>query len=496
MRSAIGIDFGTTNTRLAFCDGTQVRILTEPQAVSPFIPSAIAYRQGRPIAYGQEARTRYGDEAIASLKWLLAQDVTLDVGIPDRGISPIGVVADFVGHLKRIFLANRVDPEEHMVAVTVPVGYPLRARRALVAAFRKGGVPINVMYPEPVAALYSAAAAIHGEGVCAILDWGGGTLDIACLRIKEGKAYVLSTEGLKEGGDDFDAWIARDALNGFLSRNLDLQNDRDLIWKTKQKGLLLRAEGAKWDYIHNPILRWDGFVGNYDLEYRLDADLFLERLKNPVSKAIRLFSKSVKDSGELERLIKPIILSGGTRNLDFIRYSLEGEFGDRIIDELPQTGHFRDVDRNRIDSATALGAALLMATESRPVFSRSIGVRMADARNTADMDLFWPIFRQGEVVQPNRTEEVELFVTNPSCGVARLLICDQLEPDLEPAGRLLRFFPVPVSREEKSIFAKFRVTEDLLLEVTVIGAIARIHPEDSRCYVANLAFGFDLPSFL
>jgi hypothetical protein len=89
--------------------------------------------------------------------------------------------------------------------------------------------------------------------------------------------------------------------------------------------------------------------------------------------------------------------------------------------------------------------------------------------------------------------EAEFFVTNPSCGVAGPLICDQLEPETQPGGRLLRFFPVPVSRQEKNIFVKFKVTPDLVLEVKVDGAIANVHPDESRCFVPNILFGFDLP---
>jgi molecular chaperone DnaK len=266
------------------------------------------------------------------------------------------------------------------------------AEKCLQPGFAQGGIPIQATYPEPVAALYAVAAVNPRDGVCSILDWGGGTLDIACLRINDRKAYVLSTEGLKEGGDDFDKWIAMEALNHFLSTNPSLQTDRDLIWKTKHKGLLLRAENLKWEYADNPTLRWNGFVGKYDLEFQLDAEVFKERLRNPVDRAIRLFYQAVKHSGEPDRLVRPVILSGGTRNLDFIRQTLEAEFGDRIIDELPQTGWFRDVGKNRIDSATALGAALLMASESLPVFSSSLGIRMAESRDAADTDFSGPSF--------------------------------------------------------------------------------------------------------
>jgi len=479
MRPSIGIDFGTTNTRLAYFDGRQVRLLTEPQSSSPFIPSAIAYQQGQPLASGGQAKERHGDMAITSLKWLLAEDKVIDVGHPRHGKEPIEVVTDYVGYLRQVLTDQRVDIKGLKVALTVPVNYPLKARRALLEAFNQGGLPIANLYPEPVAALYAVASIQHREGVSAIMDWGGGTLDLACLKVKDNKAYVLSSTGLKEGGDDFDEWIAREALEDFLRQHPKLEADRQLIWKNKNLGLRSRSEKRKCEYLNNPTLRWDNFVGQYDLEYRIETSRFEERLRSPVSKALRLFSQMIQESGESERLIEPVVLSGGTRNLDFIRCSFQNEFGQRLQDELPQADYFRDLERHRIDSATAIGAALLQAIDSHPVCSRAIGIRLADDRQTASTDLFWPIFKRGDKIDPISKVTMEFFVTNPSSGVARLLICDQLEPEIEPAGRLRKFFPVPIDRRESRIYLTFRITEGLLLEVTVQGALAKVDPVGS-----------------
>lgn len=218
MERAIGIDFGTTNTRIAYCDGTRVRVLTERDGVSPFIPSAVSYRNGEASAFGSVAREAELDFSITSLKWELTEDGLFDVGDGVRGKTAIDVVSDFVNYLKGILQHNLVNPEEHKLAVTIPVGYPLAARRRLVRAFEKGGLPVTGIYPEPVAALYAVFASKRREGYGAIFDWGGGTLDIATLRMHRNKIFVLSTEGMKEGGDDFDEWIATDALDSFLKK--------------------------------------------------------------------------------------------------------------------------------------------------------------------------------------------------------------------------------------------------------------------------------------
>ena len=353
---------------------------------------------------------------MTSLKWELTGDRRFDIGAGSEGKQAMEVVSDFAGYLRGILHDNRVDPENHDIAVTVPVGYPLSARRGLLEAFRNGGLPIKSVYPEPVAALYAVLASNRRDGYSAIFDWGGGTLDIAMLQVIRGTVHVLSTEGMKEGGDDFDEWIAKDALKDFLSIHPVMERDREKIWQNKRQGLLLRAERAKCDYINYPKLSWIPFLGDRDLECLVDAASFEDRVAGSVEKGINLFRRAIRKGGGSERLLKPIILSGGTRNLTFLRHQLEAEFGDTIVDNLPETGYFQDLIADRIDSATAIGAALLMANESRPVFSKSLGIRLADARSSAHSDLFCEIFKKGEPVDHSQPIPMDFHVTNPSSG--------------------------------------------------------------------------------
>ena len=53
-RTAFGVDFGTTNTRVAYYDGERLRVVTlAAQSRHPFqVPSLVSYRNGEPVAYG------------------------------------------------------------------------------------------------------------------------------------------------------------------------------------------------------------------------------------------------------------------------------------------------------------------------------------------------------------------------------------------------------------------------------------------------------------
>lgn len=255
---------------------------------------------------------------------------------------------------------------------------------------------------------------------------------------------------------------------------------------------MLRAERAKWDYVGYPTFSWIGFVGNRDLHHQLDGERFEDRLSGSVDRAVSIFRRAISRGGGIESLMKPIVLSGGTRNLDFLRNRLEAEFGDRIIDGLPQTDYFQDLATDRIDSATAIGAALLMATHSRPVFSKALGIRLADAR-IGWSDAFLPVFDKGETVEYGTSKRYDLYVTNPSGGTGNLMVCDQLDEESEPSGSLLRIFSFPIDRRESRITVDFSITTDLLLRMKVTGAIARVAPEESEFFLPIHSFGFDLP---
>jgi len=57
MNPAFGIDFGTTNTRVAYFDGSKLQVVpfdTSRGRVYQY-PTAIAYRHGEPVAFGVDA---------------------------------------------------------------------------------------------------------------------------------------------------------------------------------------------------------------------------------------------------------------------------------------------------------------------------------------------------------------------------------------------------------------------------------------------------------
>lgn len=130
---AFGVDFGTTNTRVAYYDGRKLQmipIFDERGGTSYSLPTAVAYEDGRPVAFGRAALDgRRGALPPQSIKWLLDRGKDEPVEVDGRPMEPAAMAADFFGHLRT--LVSRAVPSTPMdrIAVTIPVHFPPRAAR-------------------------------------------------------------------------------------------------------------------------------------------------------------------------------------------------------------------------------------------------------------------------------------------------------------------------------------------------------------------------------
>ena len=224
MNTAFGIDFGTTNTRVAYFDGEKVRIVpfsTKKGKVYQ-LPTTVAYQNGEPVAYGIDALDLNLDQGVVfpePLKWVLGSTEPVEVhgGTRDR----VDLVADFLKNLKKLTAAELKNAPLDRAAVTIPVHYPPTARQMLMDAFRQAGITVSHFFFEPIAAIYTGLIAEPVSGVAAVFDWGGGSLDIATVQLRDGMALTRQIDGWHRGGTHFDRMIAEQAVNEFLSKNRD-----------------------------------------------------------------------------------------------------------------------------------------------------------------------------------------------------------------------------------------------------------------------------------
>jgi hypothetical chaperone protein len=264
-RVGVGLDFGTSNSAVAWFDGEQLhRVRLQPDG--PILPTAIHLDRSYAALVGSAAITQYVEENRGRRVELVAEVVgesASSIGGNNTGedISRLDTQRHVVyGPLYdrtlpgRLFLGLKRllgDPEierlsvfernYRIVALLTPIlthmrecaerelAPPLPAIHAgrpvifegrassrnpvavarLAEAYEHAGFHVAEFYPEPVAATLSW---LHGArrsdtGIALTVDFGGGTLDLAAVRFDGPRFEVLATNGAALGGDRIDQMI-------------------------------------------------------------------------------------------------------------------------------------------------------------------------------------------------------------------------------------------------------------------------------------------------
>ena len=241
MSRIVGIDLGTTNSLVAFVEGTAglPRVIPDAEGRT-LLPSIVAFTPDG-VLVGDAARrqlVRRPESTVYSVKRLMGRGyedikdelcyfpykvlpcegiVKIDLG--GREVTPPEVSAIILKALRERAEAYLGEPVEKAV-VTVPAYFNDSQRQATKDAGRIAGLDVVRIVNEPTAA--SLAYGLHRleAGVIAVYDLGGGTFDVSLLRVKDGVFEVLATHGnTRLGGDDFDRAIVLWLLDDIRARH-------------------------------------------------------------------------------------------------------------------------------------------------------------------------------------------------------------------------------------------------------------------------------------
>jgi len=122
------------------------------------------------------------------------------------------------------------------VVITTPVESYERYRAEVAQLFRRVGVKTVRFVDEPVAAALGYGLSVKASRIVLVVDFGGGTLDLALVRmdprgLHEGHCEVLAKEGRPVGGNLVDRWLAEE-----FCRRLDFplrehaKEERNRFW--------------------------------------------------------------------------------------------------------------------------------------------------------------------------------------------------------------------------------------------------------------------------
>jgi hypothetical chaperone protein len=223
--SAIGIDFGTTNSVVARANGRGTAELVSfaaPDGPSSVFRSALCFWQDEdargglahaagPWAIAEFLEFPQGSRFLQSFKSVAANPNFEQASVFETRLRFEQLGQIFLSHLREHGGDPLADLPERIV-VGRPVRYvgarpdPALARTRYDAMFEALGRPVHYVY-EPLGAAYSFASRLSEPATLLVADFGGGTSDFSIVRVAPDAAQrcvPLGAAGIGIAGDRFD----------------------------------------------------------------------------------------------------------------------------------------------------------------------------------------------------------------------------------------------------------------------------------------------------
>ena len=328
MSKIIGIDLGPTNSAVAVLEGTESKIIANPEG-NRTTPSVVSFKNGE-IIVGDAAKRQAvtNPDTIISIKSKMG--TSEKVSANGKEYTPQEISAMILQYLKG-YAEDYLGEKVTKAVITVPAYFNDAQRQATKDAGKIAGLEVERIVNEP-----TAAALAYGldktdkEEKILVFDLGGGTFDVSILELGDGVFDVLATAGdNKLGGDDFDQKIIDHMVEEFKKENgIDLSTDKMALQRLKDA-----AEKAKKDLsgvtstqISLPFIT-AGEAGPLHLEMTLTRAKFddltrdlVERTKTPVRQALSDAGLSLSDIDE-------VILVGGSTRIPAVVEAVKAETG-------------------------------------------------------------------------------------------------------------------------------------------------------------------------
>ena len=219
----LGLDFGTSNSAMAFVGADGVARAVPLEGDEPTLPTAVFFNaEDRSIHFGREAIALYltgvDGRLMRSLKSLLGSSLLEEqTRVPEGMVSFRDVIARFMREMRQR-ACKRLGQDVRRVVLGRPVHFvdedtqrDERAQQALVQAATAAGFEHIALELEPIAAAIDYERRIDREQIVLIVDIGGGTSDFTIVRLgperahrKERQGDILATTGVHIGGTDYD----------------------------------------------------------------------------------------------------------------------------------------------------------------------------------------------------------------------------------------------------------------------------------------------------
>ncbi len=332
----IGIDLGTSNSAAAVLRGGRPVIIPSSEGISiggKAFPSYVAITVNGQMLVGEPARRQASANpegtASAFKRRMGKREI---IRLQGRDYSPEQLSAFLLQKIKRdaeAFLGEAVEK----AVVTVPAYFDDNQRAATRDACRIAGLEVLRLVNEPTAASLAYGLDRLGQELrIAVIDLGGGTLDVTIMEFGKGVFEVKTTSGDTQlGGTDMNQQIYEHLAERFqMSTGVDVRSD-----KQASARLMEAAEAAKIELSTSVSTHLSlPYLASVNGEPRhLELDLTrteLERLVHSVIERCRgPVEQALKDAGITPTDVERLVFVGGPTRMPVVRSYFEELFGHK-----------------------------------------------------------------------------------------------------------------------------------------------------------------------
>ncbi|TWF35833.1 molecular chaperone DnaK [Chitinophaga polysaccharea] len=405
-----GIDLGTTNSLIGKFQQGAVEIFKNPFGQKETLPSVVAFRKDR-IIVGDKARElieKDPENVFSSFKRKMGTSESFFVPNTGDFKTPVELSAIVLRELKN-FIYTGEKPEA--VVITIPASFDTIQSNATKKAGNDAGFSEVLLLQEPIAASLAfankQANASSLQGQWLVYDLGGGTFDVALVKIVDGEMRVIDHEGDNYlGGVDFDIAVIEQLVVPQLQQQYALPDLLTALRSARGKYntlyhiLLKKAEEVKIQLTNSPSAEmefsFDTGNGEEEVYLTVTREQFERVIYNQVQYSIDLVRKILERNQLSAANLEEVVMIGGSTYIPLVKQQVAAQLGIPVNCSVDPT------------TAVATGAAWYAGTrtisaskspEKKPVAEGTpdIHFRTAYQKNTADQEEYFTAVVTGPV---------------------------------------------------------------------------------------------------
>jgi molecular chaperone DnaK (HSP70) len=444
--TVISIDFGTSNTIVAYLDPvSQVPRSLALEGISrPFsssvygIPTLLFIQDQKQIFVGEEVRSRrlglvQPERFFHSFK----RDLVAEYVPPERSLDGILYSTEqiaylFLERLKQALLKTSFPVSQ--VIFTVPVGSFERYLTWIRQVTAQLELP-NILIVDESTAAALGYALTHPGSVVLVIDFGGGTLDLSLIRTpipSPGetvfKAEVIAKTDAYIGGIDIDAWIvdyylAQLGSSRTTMSKMSLLRLSELAEKVKIQ-LSTQEEACESWFDDDAFMAYELRLTRSELEEILESNNLIDQIRFCLDEILL----TAQRKGIPKSSVDYVLLVGGGCQIPTIQNLVGSYFGRK------------KVKADNPFAAVAEGAlALSRQVQLEDYLHHTYAIRLWDPYSK--VYTYYPLFEKGAKYPCVRPEPLILQVANENdedicLDIGEVADTLQAEMTYDPQGRM------------------------------------------------------------